>query len=150
MNTAKNAYKPVIGWREWVALPALGIDSIKAKIDTGARTSALHAFALEVATDKGVRMARFGVHPIQHDRDTVIWCQAPVLDERSVRDSGGHQEWRFVVETALRMGQRQWPAELTLTGRDTMLFRMLVGRTALADVCVDPSISFATGGPQPG
>lgn len=149
MTTTTKADKPVIGWREWVALPALGIDVIKTKIDTGARTSALHTFALEVSGDKGMRVARFGVHPVQHDRDTVVWCQAPVIDERSVRDSGGHQEWRFVIETALRMGQRQWPVEITLTERDNMLFRMLVGRTAMTGLCVDPSISFATGGPRP-
>src|SRR5699024_741595 len=114
MNAAQNMDKPIVGWREWVALPALGIGAIKAKIDTGARTSALHTFALEVTGDKGMRMAHFGVHPIQHDRDTVIWCRAPVIDERSVRDSGGHQEWRFVIETTLRMGRRQWSAEITL------------------------------------
>lgn len=150
VNCRDGAAKPIVGWREWVALPALGIDAIKTKVDTGARTSALHTFSIEASTDRGVKMVRFGVHPVQHDRATEIWCQTPLRDERSVRDSGGHKEWRFVIETPLRMGQNEWPMELTLTDRDTMLFRMIVGRTALAGLCVDPSISFASGMPPPG
>lgn len=150
MIVGTDAGKPVVGWREWVALPDLGIDTIKAKIDTGARTSALHAFALEVAAERGVRTARFGIHPRQHDDDTVIWCEAPVLEQRNVRDSGGRQESRVVIETRLRLGHVDQTVELTLTERDTMLFRMLVGRTALTGLCVDPSISYATGGvPRP-
>ncbi|HLQ86484.1 MAG TPA: RimK/LysX family protein [Salinisphaeraceae bacterium] len=143
----KQQHKPLVGWREWAALPELGIDVIKAKIDTGARTSALHAFALDVAMDKGVRTARFGVHPLQHERTTEIWCQAPVVDERNVRDSGGHQERRIVIATQLRLGVREWPVELTLTARDNMLFRMLVGRTALRGMRVDPALSFVTSKP---
>lgn len=142
--------KTVVGWREWVALPALGLDVLKAKIDTGARSSALHTFSLDVSSERGVRTARFGVHPIQHDGDTAVWCTAPVIDERNVRDSGGRQEWRFVIETTLRLGATERAIELTLTERDTMLFRMLIGRTALKGLCVDPSISFATGTPAPG
>ncbi|MES1939758.1 hypothetical protein T5B8_05931 [Salinisphaera sp. T5B8] len=137
----------VIGWREWVSLPALGIDWIKAKIDTGARTSALHTFQLDVEHEHGAKVARFGVHPFQRDNDTITWCQAPVVDERSVRDSGGHQEWRFVIETPVRMAQREWPIEITLTARDTMLFRMLLGRTAMRCLRVDPLASFLTGRP---
>ncbi|MES1926274.1 RimK/LysX family protein [Salinisphaera sp. T31B1] len=139
--------KTLIGWREWVGLPDLGIEYIKAKIDTGARTSALHTFSLEVAHEAGERTARFGVHPFQKDVDTIVWCQAPVVDERRVRDSGGHQEWRFVIATDVRMGPRRWPIELTLTARDTMLFRMLVGRTAMRSLRVDPLASFITGRP---
>ena len=138
---------PVIGWREWVRLPDLGIDAIKAKIDTGARTSALHTLSLDVAQEAGVKTARFGVHPLQRDTDTVIWCTAPVIDERSVRDSGGHREWRFVIATDIEMGDRRWPIEITLTARDTMLFRMLVGRTAMRSLRVDPLASFLTGRP---
>ena len=137
----------LIGWREWVSLPALGIDFIKAKIDTGARTSALHTFELEVAHEAGRKIARFGVHPFQRDTETVTWCDAPVVDERSVRDSGGHREWRFVIETPVRMANREWPIEITLTARDTMLFRMLVGRTAMRSIRVDPLASFLTGRP---
>lgn len=137
----------VIGWREWVSLPALGIDWIKAKIDTGARTSALHTFQLDVAHEHGAKVARFGVHPFQRDSETITWCTAPVVDERSVRDSGGHQEWRFVIETPVRLAQREWPIEITLTARDTMLFRMLLGRTAMRSLRVDPLASFLTGRP---
>ncbi|GAB3670452.1 ATP-dependent zinc protease family protein [Salinisphaera aquimarina] len=148
-DTRSTSHKTVIGWREWLCLPELGIDFIKAKIDTGARTSALHTFSLDVAHDGGRKVARFGVHPLQRDTDTVVWCTAPVVDERSVRDSGGHKEWRFVIATPVAMAQREWEIELTLTARDTMLFRMLVGRTAMRSLCVDPFASFVTG-PGPG
>lgn len=138
-----------VGWREWVGLPDLGIDSLKAKIDTGARTSALHTFALETGHEHGQRVVRFGVHPRQHDTDLVKWCQAPITDERDVRDSGGHRERRYVIVTDLVMGSRRWPIEVTLTSRDTMLFRMLIGRTAMSALHVDPGASFLTGRPRP-
>ncbi|ROO25256.1 ribosomal protein S6 modification protein [Salinisphaera orenii MK-B5] len=149
-STRSDADPPVIGWREWVGLPELGIAHIKAKIDTGARTSALHTFSLEVAEEAGVRTARFGVHPFQRDSDTIVWCRAPVIDERSVRDSGGHREWRFVIATQIEMAARRWPVEITLTARDNMLFRMLVGRTAMRGMRIDPTASFVTGVPAPG
>lgn len=139
--------KLIIGWREWVSLPGLGIDAIKAKIDTGARTSALHTFALDTDRDGGARIARFAVHPLQGDTETVVWCQAPIVDERNVRDSGGHREWRYVIATELAMADRRWTVEITLTARDTMLFRMLVGRTAMGALQVEPSASFLTGRP---
>lgn len=147
IHPADAAEGTLIGWREWVSLPELGIAWIKAKIDTGARTSALHTFELDVTRDGGAKIARFGVHPFQRDTDTVRWCEAPVVDERSVRDSGGHREWRFVIETPVRMADREWPIEITLTARDTMLFRMLVGRTAMRSIRVDPLASFLTGRP---
>jgi hypothetical protein len=137
----------VIGWREWVALPMLGIERIKTKVDSGARTSALHAFAVEVEQRGQQRWVRFGVHPVQRRTEPQIWCEAPVLDQRVVRDSGGHEEERFVIETAVRIGAEMREAvELTLTDRDNMGFRMLLGRTALrGDYLIDPGRSYLTG-----
>jgi len=135
-----------VGWREWVALPDLGIPAVKAKIDTGARTSALHAFELETFSEKGQRKVRFGIHPLRKRKRLALMCTADVLDERVVSDSGGHREMRLGIRTPLRTGVREWPTELTLTNRDTMLFRMLLGRTAMAGrICVDPSVSYITG-----
>ncbi len=130
----------VLGWREWVSLPALGIARIKAKVDTGARTSALHTFEID---DPGDGRIRFAVHPIQHDVDTVVWCEAELIDYRVVRDSGGHEEERPVVRTELALGTQTFDIEMTLTARDNMGFRMLVGRTAMAGRCVvDPQQSY--------
>jgi hypothetical protein len=133
----------VIGWREWLALPELSIPAIKAKTDTGARTSALHAYFTETFRRKGKSYVRFGVHPLQHRSDVSRACVAPLLDRRMVRDSGGHRQRRFVIETRLRLGDLEWTAELTLTARDTMLFRMLLGRTAMKGrFLVDPQSSY--------
>jgi hypothetical protein len=136
----------IIGWREWIQLPQLGIEHIKAKIDTGARTSALHTFDLEAYHDKGVRMVHFKVHPVQHQLEPVVECHCPVLDERSVTDSGGHKEHRFVISTEARLGDMRWDIEMTLTNRDTMRFRMLLGRTAMAGrFLVNPKSSYLLG-----
>lgn len=138
----------IIGWREWLALPELGLPYIKAKIDTGARTSALHAFFLETLTIDGKPKARFGIHPLQKRTDIELICMADIIDERWVTDSGGHKEKRLVISTPVRMGEHTWPIELTLTNRDTMSFRMLLGRTAMRGYAmVDPKTSFRLGKP---
>lgn len=132
-----------VGWREWLALPELGIPQIKAKIDSGARTSALHAFHLEPFKKNGKHYIRFKMHPLQRRTDKVVSCIAAVKDIRWVTDSGGHRERRYVVETLLVVGASSWPIEVTLTNRDTMNFRMLLGRTAMRKhLIINPAVSF--------
>lgn len=122
---------PVIGWREQIALPELGIPELKAKIDTGARSSALHAFDIETFQDDGRMMVRFKVHPYQRDSDRTVLAQAEVIDQRDVRNSGGHTQLRPVIQTTVEIGEFAFPIELTLTNRDKMGFRMLLGRQAV-------------------
>lgn len=137
--------KITVGWREWFSLPELGLENIKAKIDTGARTSALHAFEVEEYTDNGINMVRFLMHPVQKNLEIIKECHAKIIDKRWVSDSGGHREKRFVILTMVAMGDVQWPVEMTLTNRDSMKFRMLLGRTAMQDIIVDPSASYLFG-----
>ena len=125
-----------------MALPDLGITRIKAKVDTGARTSALHAWRVERYTERGAPWARLSVHPLPRDR-TSITVSAPIVDERTVADSGGHRERRIVIASTLDIGVAVWPIEITVTNRDTMLFRMLLGRTAIRGrAIVDPGRSY--------
>ncbi len=134
----------VIGWREWVRLPGLGIVSLKAKVDTGARTSALHAFAVE-RIDRG--RIRFQVHPHQHDDVATISAEAELVDERLVRSSSGSAELRPVVRTAIELGGETFEAEFTLTDRALLGFRMLLGREAIRRrFVVDPGSSYRCGG----
>jgi len=138
--------KPVIGWREWVRLPELGIKSVKAKVDTGARTSSLHASDIEEFARDGVDYVRFCVHPEQRRSRPVITVEVPLLARRRVTNSGGKSELRPVVETTIELMGQRWPIELTLTRRTTMGFRMLLGRQAIrGHFVVDPGRSFVAG-----
>lgn len=137
-----------VGWREWVSLPELGIKKIKAKIDSGARTSCLHTFSLEPFEKNGKKWIRFGIHPFQRNTDKELFCEAEIFDERIVSDSGGHREKRYVIKTLLLLADKSWPIEITLTNRDTMRFRMLVGRTAMKDkIHINPESSYLCGKP---
>jgi hypothetical protein len=137
-----------LGWREWISFPELNIHKIKAKIDTGARTSALHAFMIEPFSRDSKLWVRFAIHPIQGDSDTVVECEAPVQDQRIVRDSGGHDELRYVIDAHIAIGDDLIHCEVTLTDRDTMMFRVLLGRTALRTrYVIYPGKSYMQGKP---
>ena len=138
----------IVGWREWVGLPDLGDFRVKAKIDTGARTSAIHAWKIKPFDKDGQAWVRFELHPKQDDNTTRVACELPVLESRDIRSSNGQVQTRYVVLTRLKIGQHDWPIELTLTRRDEMGFRMLIGRTALRpDALVNPSRSFLCSAP---
>ena len=135
-----------IGWREWVTLPELCGYRIKAKVDTGARTSAIHAWNIRPENRDGVTWVRFDLHPNQRDNRLVVTCNCPVFDRRVITNSGGVRQRRYIVKTILRMGNREWPIQLSLANRDTMGFRMLIGRAALRQkTLIDPAASFLAG-----
>ncbi len=141
----KPSTKPtlIIGWRETIALPQLGISKIKAKIDTGARTSVLHAFHIQTSDRNGKKIIRFQVHPFQRDSKTTVTAEAELLEYREVRNSGGIAQLRPVILTEVELGGEKWSLELTLTNRDVMGFRMLLGRQAIRrKFLVDPGKSF--------
>lgn len=138
----------LIGWREWVKLPELGINCLKAKVDTGARTSVLHAFKVDVFRENGCDKVRFSLHP-RRSSAKEITCTANLIDIRWVTDSGGHREQRCVIQTELVLANHHFPIEMTLTSRDTMRFRMLIGRTALPpNFLINPNASYLTGNPS--
>ncbi len=121
---------------------------MKAKVDTGARTSCLHAFALETFNRDDAEWVRFSVHPIQQNIEKVVECEAPIADIRSVRDSGGHAEERIIIKTRIAIGNWKDEIEMTLTSRDDMRFRILLGRTAIVagNFSIDPALSYVQGG----
>lgn len=132
-----------MGWVEWVSLPDLGLPAIKAKVDTGAKTSALHAFEVEPFGPIEAPMVRFGIHPIPARPDIVIYSSAPIIDRREVTSSNGERELRCVITTNLSIGDYTWPIEVTLANRETMTYRMLLGRQAIrGNVRVDPTASY--------
>lgn len=133
----------IVGFEEWVSLPDLGLPALKAKLDTGARTSALHATNLEPYTARGAGRIRFRVHPVPRQPDIEVTCSAGLLGQRAVTSSNGERELRYVISTTLKIGSLHWPIELTLTDRGTMRYRMLIGRQAmLPGLLVDPKSSF--------
>ncbi len=136
----------VIGWREWVRLPDLGVESIKAKVDTGARTSSLHAYDVEEFQRGKQTMVRFKLHPEQRNSRFVVTAEAPLCDRRRVTPSSGHSELRPVIRTTIELMGQVWEVELTLTRRDAMGFRMLLGRQAMrGHFAVDPGVSYRSG-----
>jgi len=139
------ANRRVVGWREWVALPQLGLPAIEAKVDTGAKTSSLHAFALDYFEENGKRRVCFGVHPLRDD-DLEVFACADVVDDRVVVSSNGHEEHRFVIRTPVTLAGETWPIELTLTDRREMRYRMLLGRQAMQGrLAVDPAALYLHG-----
>jgi hypothetical protein len=147
MDERLNLKGPIkVGWREWVELPDLGTTAIKAKVDTGARTSAIHAYRVETFRRAGSLWIRFELHPLQRSQAMTVVCEARAIDERRVRNSSGGVEHRYIITTLLKLGDRSWPIELALTNRDQMGFRMLLGRTALEGrVLVEPGRSYLLG-----
>jgi ribosomal protein S6--L-glutamate ligase len=134
----------ILGWEEWASLPQLGLPAIKLKVDTGAKTSSIHAFSIEPFGTEAKPKVRFGIHPIPEQSDVVIYGSADVVDRREVTSSNGETELRYVIRTDVVIGDRTWPIELSLTNRENMTYRMLLGRQALgADVIVNPNTSFA-------
>ena len=143
---SKASPAPLIGWREWLSLPDLGIPGIKAKVDSGARTSALHTHDYEVYDSDGGPRVRFHLHPIVRKDSVVLSCDAPLLDFREVRDSGGHGERRPFIRTTADLGGHRWEIDLSLTNREGMKFRMLLGRQAAAgQFTIDPARSYLLG-----
>lgn len=138
--------KPVIGWREWLSLPELGISAIKAKVDTGARSSALHAFDVQVFEQDGRNMVRFQLHPFQRDTVRTVYAVSELIGYRTVRSSEGTESMRPVILTTVELLGQQWNVEVTLTRRDNMGFRMLLGRQAVRRrFVIDPGKSFIAG-----
>lgn len=139
--------KKTIGWKEWFELPCLALPAIKGKIDTGAKTSSLHAFNIESFYLEDVEYVRFDVHPLQKNKRLKRSCVARVVERRMVSDSGGKKEKRFVIKSDLKIGERKVRIELTLANRDSMAFRMLLGREAVkqAKMLVDVSKAFVQG-----
>ena len=124
----KQKEKLIIGWREWVSLPDLGIEQVKAKIDTGARTSSLHAFDITVIKKNNKEYVQFSVHPKQRNNKTTVKCETRILEYRKVKSSTGHTEKRPVIITPISLMGITWLIEITLTDRSDMGFRMLLGR----------------------
>jgi ribosomal protein S6--L-glutamate ligase len=140
--------KVILGSEEWCSFPELGIPTIKARVDSGAKTSALHAINIAPFIKNETNWVKFDINPIQNNLKTVIHCEAPLIDKRIVKSSSGFREQRYVIQTSLEIGDSKWPIEMTLTNRDSMGFRMLLGREAMSGrVLVDPEQQYLLGQP---
>lgn len=132
-----------IGWREWVSFPDLGISGIKAKIDTGARSSSLHTESYKIFRRDGARWVRFSTKPLCKRKHLILTCEAPLVDTRIVRNSGGHEEERPFIRTKVALGSMTWSIQMSLTCRKSMKFRLLLGRAAVAERClIEPHRSY--------
>jgi len=150
IDTIINDKELVFGWEEWVALPGLGLPAIRAKIDTGAKSSSIHAFMIEPYGRGAKKRVRFGVHPIPERPNIVVYCSAELLGQREITSSNGETELRYIIRTNLRVGGQDWPIEMSLTNRETMQYRMLIGRSALREnIIVDPNLSCVQGSLSP-
>lgn len=135
----------IVGWREWASLPTLGIPFIKAKIDTGAKTSALHAYDLEIITIDGKEYAKFFIHPLQRNDSVSIEAVAKIVDKRIIRSSNGQKEERLVIRSPIKIGNHSLDIDITLTNRDIMHHRMLIGREAMTSILVNPTKTYCQG-----
>jgi len=145
MEEPEGAQNFVLGWEEWASLSELGLPALKVKVDTGAKTSALHAFGIE-PFGENQRRVRFGVHPVPGRDDIEVICTGSVVDRRQFTSSNGETEWRYVIGTRVKIGAREWPIEVSLTNRQAMSYRMLLGRGALGpDMVVNPALSCQQG-----
>lgn len=142
--------KVILGSEEWCSFPELGIPTIKARVDSGAKTSAMHAINIAPFIKNDANWVKFDINPIQNNIKTIIHCEAPLVDKRIVKSSSGYREHRYVIQTHLKIGDAKWPIEMTLTNRDSMGFRMLLGREAMSGrVLVDPEQKYLLGQPSP-
>ena len=140
--------KVIVGREEWCSFPEIGIPAVKCRVDSGAKTSALHAVNITPFKKNGVSWIKFDVHPLQNDEETTINCESPVYDKRKVKSSSGNSELRFVIKTTLSITEETWDIEVTLTNRDNMGYRMLLGREAMiGKMLVDPEANCLLGQP---
>jgi len=138
--------KIIIGKEEWCAFPDLGLPAIKARVDSGAKTSSLHAFNIRTIVEGDKKYALFDIHPVQDDRKVTQSCKAEIVDRRQVKSSSGEKEKRHVIKTSVTVGKETWEIEVTLTNRDSMGYRMLLGREAMCEhILIDPNVSFSLG-----
>lgn len=141
-----NYKKEIVGNQEWCAFPELGIPAIKARVDSGAKTSAIHAFNIRTYFKNDVEWVSFEVHPLQKNDEILVRCDCPIIDQREVKSSSGTSEKRYVISTPIGLGDNVWDIQLTLTDRDAMGYRMLLGREAMnGRLIIDPSMKCVVG-----